>query len=207
MTDEGNDRDGQPRQNSGEPPTDEELERAERAAMEETSGYIRHPYEREVIFQGHVTPLGDYMLEDLFSRYHPHLKEDLRIAQAVILWRDWKGRPLYLAKWWAPAALLTPEQLARAVYYDADLDFNVRERGVKGAAAKSREQFSMWEIEDVHDRRLLEVPDDYLAIHATREFYDEEGVCLCLERQIITDHWGFGHVRDLRHYKGYSTEW
>jgi hypothetical protein len=35
------------------------------------SGYIRHPDQVEDIYKGHVSPLGDHMLEDLFSRYHP----------------------------------------------------------------------------------------------------------------------------------------
>lgn len=165
------------------------------------------PREFEVIHTGIVPILGDYELEDLFSRYHPYLKKSRRVAFAEILWRDYQRRPLYLLRWWAPASLLTTEELSRASYYDTDLDFLVIERGVKGGAAKSRESFSLREIENEYDRKKLDVVDDYLAIHVAREFYDEEGVCLCFERQIITDHWGFGHVRDLRHYKGYSTEW
>lgn len=207
MTDDKHDRDERLKEEFGADPSDEELDREQRAALKETSGYIRHPYEPEIMFTGHVTPLGDHELEDLFSRYHPHLKEDRRIAHAMILWRDAKGKALYLLKWWAPAALLSAEELSQASYYDSDLDFRVIGRGVAGGAARAREQFSIWEVDNEGDRSLLGLSPHDLAIHATREFYDQDGVCVCFERQTITDHWSFGHVRDLRGSKGRSTEW
>lgn len=207
MTGDNHDRDEQLKEELGTAPTAEELDREQRAALREASGYIRHPHEPEIIFTGHVTLLRDFELEDLFSRYHPHLKEDRCIAHAVILWRDAKGNPLYLLKWWAPPALLTADELSQASYYDSDVDFRVIERGVAGGAARAREQFSMWEVENEGDRSLLGLSPHDLALHATREFYDQDGVCLCFERQTITEHWSFGHVRDLRGSKGRSTEW
>jgi hypothetical protein len=173
------------------------------------SGYIRHPDQVEDIYKGYVVPLGDYMLEDLFSRYHPDMKKDRRISHAIVLWSDMGGLPLYLIKWWAPAELHPPDELARATFYESDLDHRVIHRGHKGGAIRSWEQFSLWEVEDEHDGRLLGLGPDELAIHAAREFYDDEGVCLAFQRQIITDHYAFGYARDFRYAKqeGISTEW
>ncbi|MQB02056.1 MAG: hypothetical protein GEU78_17640 [Actinobacteria bacterium] len=108
-----------------------------------------------------------------------------------------------------PAALLTPDELSQATYYENDLDHRVVARGVEGGASTSWESFRLWEVEEERDRRLLELGSDAIALYAAREFYDQEGVCLCYERQWITDHYAFGHARDFRVAKGrgVSTEW
>ncbi len=199
MSNEERDR-GQPDNESGSPPA---------GKWSKNSGYIRNPDQFEDVYKGHVVPLGDYMIEDLFSRYHPNMKKDRRISHAIVLWSDLNGRPLYLIKWWAPAELLTPDELSMATYYEEHLDHRVIETGVKGGAIRSWEQFSLWEVEDERDRELLGLGPDDLVITATREFYDQDGVCLCYQRELITDHYAFGHARDFRYAKqrGVSTEW
>lgn len=169
----------------------------------------RYPFRVEEIYKGHTVPIYDYMVDDLFSRYHPYMKKDRRLSHAIVLWFDMSERPLYLIKWWAPAELLTPDELARATYYESDLDHRVIDRGVEGGAIRSWETFRLWEVEEEEDSRLLELGPKDLAIYAGREFYDQEGVCLCYERQWITAHHPFGHARDFRAAKGLgiTTEW
>lgn len=195
-------------------PSEEELERLERQVHEElTAPSVFSPgVQREEVSSGHILSYvtGEWVIEELFPRASRHMKDDGRLSHVVTRWRDANGRPTHLIKFWAPIKLLTPEELSRADWVEDDLDYQLRERGVKGGAVRAREQIALVVLdEDDDDRALLELPAGDKVIKVTREFYDEEGDCVVYEIQVISTGHAVGHLRYLPYWKdrGQSSEW
>lgn len=195
-------------------PTEEELERLEAQVHEElTAPSILSPaIAREEVSSGWAYPYttGEWVIEELFPRASTHMKADPRLSFAVTRWRDANGRPTHVIKFWAPIKLLTADELSRAEWVEDDLDYQLRERGVKEGAVRAREQIALVVLdEDDDDRALLELPAGDKVMKVTREFYDDNGDCLVYEIQVISTGHAVGHLRYLPYWKdrGQSSEW
>lgn len=205
------------RPNHGEPhdeASEEELERLEAQVHEElTAPSVFSPaVEREEVDSGWAYPYttGEWVIEELFPRASTHMKDDPRLSFAVSRWRDRNGRPTHVIKFWAPIKLLTTDELSRAEWVEDDLDYQLRERGVKGGAVKAREQVTLAVLEEGDmDTALMELPAGDKVIKVTREFYDDNGDCLVYEIQVISTGHAVGHLRYLPYWKdrGQSSEW
>ncbi|HVM35048.1 MAG TPA: UTRA domain-containing protein [Actinomycetota bacterium] len=206
-----------PNHSSGEghdEPSEEELERLERQVHEElTAPSMFSPgVEREEVSSGWAYPYttGEWVIEELFPRASTHMKDDPRLSHAVTRWRDATGRPTHVVKFWTPIKLLTAAELSRADWVEDDLDYQLRERGVKEGAVRAREQIALVVLdEDDEDRALLELPAGDKVIRVTREFYDDSGDCVVYEIQVISTGHVVGHLRYLPYWKdrGQSSEW
>lgn len=152
-------------------------------------------------------PPDDLQLTDMFPRMNPYLNPGGGISHTYILWQG-EREPTHLLGWWAPHALLQPDELAEAAYI-SDLDHLLEQRGVEQSAVLAKEDFII-HPPDEEERSLLELAPGERAMHVSSEYRDREGMPLLLKREIWISG-GVGRIRDLaweRRYGGsYQFEW
>lgn len=183
-----------------------DLEAEEQAAQREI-GEAEAGIYHEILRADHIYEPKEFYVEEMFHVRSPYLRSGARLSYSLVRFADGNGNPTHFQEWWAPASLLSPDNLATASYY-TDVDQALIEAGVPGGCATARESYGLFPTES-WEAEVLKVAKDQRCMQVKKEFFDEREEPVLLFRNVIGRGHSVGLVRNLtmEKLKGGSWEW